>query len=618
MIKNKQISIVVFFFFLIVSGCTQIEKKVLIIGIDGMDPNTTEKLIENGNLPNFKKLRDSGSFLNLNTSNPPQSPVAWASIATGTNPAKHNIFDFIIRNPKTYLPELSIIKNLGGTKYGQNMKGEAFWKISSKNGIPTTVIRWPGSFPPDKIKGNMLSGLGVPDINGRLSGYTYYTQNEIKKDLTSPHKKIQIQIDENNIIKTEIFGPSTKKFGEIIPISTELIIQIFENHIILTVDKKEYEINEDEWSEWIPVKFNYGFGKKINAIFKVNLIETKLFEMYATSLQIDPLKAEVDISSPKSYSNKLAKEMGYYYTLGEPEEIDGFNEGLLPKEAFVSQTEEIINERDFQFKYEFNKFLKKGGVFAFVFDTSDRLQHLFWDSNTIDPVLLKYYKHKDKLLGEILNKIDDDTLLIILSDHGFSKFEKQVEINTWLYQEGYINFDEEISLKDSKPLFQNVDFSKTKAYSVGFNGIYINEKDREKEGIIDKSKKEDLVNEIILKLEKMTDKDGKKPIYKAYRKEEIYSGDYLDNAPDIIIGYNVGYRSGYKSPIGGFHENIISKNEKKWSADHMIDPKFVPGLIFINQPIKQNSVDQKDIAPTILNFLNLDIPGNIDGRNLLK
>ena len=156
-------------------------EKVLLIGIDGMDPKITNKLIVEGKLPNFQKLKEKGYYSELSTSYPPHSPVAWASIATGRNPGKHNIFDFIRRNPENYMPELSLAKSksgIGGTDYISYVKTDSFWKIISEAGIPTTVIRWPLTFPPEKVEGNLLAGLGVPDVKGFLTGYTFYNEKE--------------------------------------------------------------------------------------------------------------------------------------------------------------------------------------------------------------------------------------------------------------------------------------------------------------------------------------------------------------------------------------------------------------------------------------------------------
>jgi len=150
-------------------------RKVIIIGVDGLDPHLLQGLFSKGRCPNMREMAEAGSFRRLATSNPPQSPVAWASMATGTNPGGHGIFDFITRHPSRYLPDLAILKpnrsNLLGRRDGDFLpvrKGSTFWDILSEEGIFCTVLRWPMNFPPEGKGIHLLSGLGVPDIKGGL------------------------------------------------------------------------------------------------------------------------------------------------------------------------------------------------------------------------------------------------------------------------------------------------------------------------------------------------------------------------------------------------------------------------------------------------------------------
>ena len=182
--------------------------KMLIIGIDGMDPKITNKLISEGMLPNFLKLKEMGSFLKLKTVLPAESPVAWTTIATGTNPGKHGLFDFVTRNPENYLLEVAITKQKSrySTKFESPIKGTPFWRITSDAKIPTTIIRWPATFPPDKVSGVMLSGEGVPDIRGFSSGYYIYTSEYSKKN---EEKTIKVSVNDG-IINSKVFGPLGK------------------------------------------------------------------------------------------------------------------------------------------------------------------------------------------------------------------------------------------------------------------------------------------------------------------------------------------------------------------------------------------------------------------------
>jgi len=638
--KNKKIIkyVLVFLILIILTGILSCKNnikmtnakydKILIIGIDGMDPRITNKLIEEEKLPNFKKLKETGTLINLNTSYPPHSPVAWTSIATGTNPAKHNIFDFIRRDPKTYMPELSLTKTvsgIAGTDYEPYVKSDPFWRITSKAGIPSTVIRWPVTFPPERIEGNMLSGLGVPDIKGFLSGYTLYTSKDIKSDKTS-NKIIKVKED-NGIIKTEIFGPRTRKSNEIIDIKVPIGIKAFEDSANIIIQNNKYTVKVNGWSNWIRAKFKVGMFKNVYGIFKAYLISTNPFEMYITAIQIDPENPMSDISYPKDYSSDLAKQIGLYYTLGMPEETDGFIDNKIDEKAFLKHIDQIEEERDKMFWEEFNNFKKiKNGVYTFVYDSSDRVQHVFWDEKlleeddgifSLNKVVEDYFIKKDEFIGKVLKEIDDETLLIIVSDHGFTSFERAVSINTWLVENGFMTLNKELDENEDGSLFKYVDWSKTKAYSLGFNSIYINVKDRESKGIVEDREK--IVEEIISKLEDLKDKKtGKKAINKAYKREEIYNGNLIGDAPDIVIGFNPGYRMAWQTAIGGFTKDVLIDNTKKWDGDHLVDPVFVPGVLFSNIKFNKKSASQMDIAPTVLDALGIEIPQNLDGKSLLN
>ncbi len=605
-------------------------KKVLVIGIDGMDPKIASKLMAEGKLPNFKRLADTGTFVNLNTSYPPHSPVAWTSIATGKNPGKHNIFDFIRRNPMNYMPELSILDNSKGD-YEFLIKADPFWRITSSKGIPTTVIRWPLSFPPERIKGNMLSGLGVPDIKGFLSGYTYYTSKNVEKPSKDSNKVIHVTIN-NGLIETKIYGPRTRREGNIVEIGLPVRIRINNNSIVLTINGKDYNVSVNSWSDWIRVKFKIDTFKSVYGTFKAYLKNINPFELYLTTIQIDPENPVVDISFPAQYSRELASRIGLYYTLGMPEETSGYVDGVLDDKAFLEQIADIEEERDRMFWNEFEKFRKLDkALFAFVYDSSDRLQHVMWEEKilednsedlSLNKSVIEYFIKKDKFIGSVMDELDNNTLLIIVSDHGFTSFERAVSINTWLVKNGFMQLTKNLSQlneNDSGELFKYVDWKKTKAYSLGFNSIYINLKGRESEGIVDESEYDELINEIIEKLENLTDEEtGKRPINKAYRRDEIYTGPYVGNAPDIVIGFNPGYRMSWQTAVGGLTRYALFKNTKKWDGDHLVDPKFVPGVLFSNVKINKKSALQLDIAPTILDALNIEIPSEIDGKSLLR
>ncbi len=596
--------------------------KVFIIGIDAMDPKVTNKLINEGMLPNFLRLKEIGSFSKLNTILPAESPVAWTTIATGTNPGKHGLFDFITRNPENYLLGVSITKQKSrySTKFESPVKGIPFWSITSDAKIPTTIIRWPATFPPDKVNGVMFSGEGVPDIRGFSSGYYIYTSEYFNKD---EEKTIKVSVNDK-IINSRVFGPLGTDRN---PIEKPIQIKVDKDKAIIIVDDKEYPVKVGGWSDWIRIDFKVGFMKKVSAITKAYLFSVEPeFKMYLGPIQIDPENPVVDFTYPGKYSNELADAIGLYNTLGMPEDTNALNENAITDKVFLGQVAQIEDERNKMFWYEFNRFDK--GLLAFVFDSGDRLQHMYWDEKNLFNVkeglsvnkdVVDYYVKKDNLLGEVLNKIDNKTALMIFSDHGFTSFERAVSINTWLVENGFMTLTNDYNENDDGALFKFVDWSKTKAYSLGFAGIYINLKEREGQGIVEEAEKEEIINGIIKKLEDFRDpKNNQKVITHAYKREEIYHGDYVKDSPDIVIGFEPGYRMSWQSAIGGLTQEIVIDNLKKWKGDHIVDPSHVPGVLFTNFKTNNENPSLLDIAPTVLEILKIKIPKDIDGRSLIS
>ena len=562
--------------------------KVILIGIDGADPKIMQEMISKGDAPNFSKLARHGTFSRLETTIIPQSPVAWSTIATGCNPGKHNVFDFIRRDAKTYLPKLAITEQKGGIfgmKYESPIKAKPFWEISSDAGISTTVIRWPLTFPPSKIKGSMLSGLGVPDIKGLMNSYIFYTDEDNCCGEEGFDRVTKVEFSGNEA-ETSVSGPMGIKLE---PVSLPMKIKLEKNGAVLIIDGEKVSAKTNSWSNWVRARFKVGI-QNVYGIFRVFLAGVKPFKMYMTSVQIDPENPAVNISSPKEFSKELAEKIGLYTTLGMPEDTKALEDGKITEEILLQQIQQINEEREKMFWNEFEKFSK--GIFAFVFDSSDRIQHCFFSRGPqISREIKKYYKQMDLFLGKVLAKIDKSTALFIISDHGFTTFERAVSINTWLWKNGFMKLSSKPTENDAGDLFRLVEWSGTKAYSLGFSGIYINVQGREGQGIVAENEKEKIIDSIIKRLKNL--KDGnKKVITSLYKSSEIYSGDFVENSPDILVGFEPGYRMAWQNAVGGMATEIISDNKKKWKGDHIVDPSHVPGVIFSNIKIKNQEIKQ--------------------------
>ncbi len=593
----------------------KMKTKLVLIGIDAMDPVIVDELIDD--LPNFQSLM---TYSRLGTTIPPETPVAWSAASSGTNPGKYGIFDFISRDPHTYLPRLSLAIESPGlikTKYASAMRGEPFWRILSRHNISSSVIRWPVTFPAEQIRGRLLSGLGVVDIKGLLNSYAFYTTEELKGDEEGKEKIVPLEIRDNEAL-TYISGPVIRKSSGLMDVRIPLKIRLTEEGAILEIEGKAYPVKLNSWSEIIRVKFKLGLLFEAYGIFRVYLLSHKpIFRMYMTSIQIDPENQFFSITYPKEYGKRLVEKMGLFYTLGMPEDTKAVTENRLPESVFLEQIKQIEEQREKMFSYEFGQF--KEGALAFVFDAGDRLQHIFWRngmkkdfSNGVPEEIKEYYINKDKFLGGVMAGIDKDTPLLIISDHGFTDFKRAVNINSWLVEEGYMKLKDETS---QKSLFEFVDWDNTYAYSLGFTSLYLNLKGRDGRGIVEKDDAENLKKEIMRKLRGIKD-DGKAVLTNVYDSKDIYKGEYSSIAPDIVLGFHEGYRMSWKNAVGGLDPEIIFENTGKWRGDHLVDRTHVPGVFFANFSIRKKMPTLLDIAPTVLSFFDIEPTENMEGEVL--
>lgn len=612
-------------------------KRVITLGMDGLDPKTILQLMGQGEMPNFSRFSKTGHFSPLGTSNPAHSPTAWASIATGNNPGYHGIFDFLNRRVDDYMPELAIFKrnpsNLLGSRNSMFlpvMQGETFWDYTSSEGIPSTILKWPVTFQPKKNAARLFSGLGVPSLRGRLGNYSFYTTAQVPKDDEGAEKVTTVSKNGNNI-KTYIKGPKVSPDEDS---KTDLNITLLDgdSRIKVEADGKAVIVNKQQWSDWLEVKFKVGMLKTVSGIVKfyLNSVSPE-FELYMTPIQINPKDPAFIISNPDEYIKELADELGYFYTIGIPEDTRALTEGRLDDEAFISMCDEITKEREGMLWHELNKF--KEGLFSLGFFSTDRIQHMFWA--TKDPlhpqynetyarkfghVIDDYYRRMDRILGEVMKNVDESTAIMTFSDHGFSSFRRGVHLNSWLVENGFMKLDRKVDKKDKEggSLFNYVDWENTYAYALGFGSIYLNMKGREKHGIVAPgAQSRAVLKDISGKLIKLHDsRYGQSSVKNVYMSDNIYSGGHIDKSPDIVVGFNEGYRASWQTALGGSPSGIIEDNATKWSGDHIVDPSIVPGFILTNFKTNHDNPNLMDIAPTVLSCFGMSTP-DIEGKTLI-
>ena len=614
-----------------------------------MDPQLLARFMQEGKMPNFATLAQRGSFKRLTSSIPPQSPVAWSNMITGMNAGGHGLFDFIHRDPKTLAlyfsasrveaPKHSIhlgswVIPLGSGSAEQLRRGKAFWEILDDNGIPNSVFRIPANFPPVPAKGETLSGMGTPDLRGTYGTFSFYTDDPTAvAGAVEGGQVIPVQVENSQVI-SKLIGPDNS-FRKGSPAATEpfsVAVDPLESVARVAVQGHEFVLREGEWSNWVKIEFQLiPFFGNVKGMCRFYLKQAHpRFQLYVSPINIDPADPALPISTPSSYSRFLSEEVGEFYTQGIAEDTKALSDGVLDDKEFLEQSRTVLAEHRRIFDLQFPKFQK--GVFFFYFSSLDLNSHMLW--RLIDPehpaydatlasqygsVLQEFYQQMDQVLGEVLPKLDEHTTLLVLSDHGFAPYRRSFNLNTWLLNNGYITLKSDANPDNNEPL-ANVDWSKTRAYGLGLNGLYLNMHAREREGIVTPGgEAEALLKEIREKLLAVRDPKNNLPVItRVDFATDAYQGPYAHDGPDALVGYNRGYRAGWKTILGAFPPDILEDNTNPWSGDHCMDYTLVPGVLLSNRDIAAATPALTDIAPTILAEFGIAKPKDMMGQSVFQ
>jgi predicted AlkP superfamily phosphohydrolase/phosphomutase len=627
--------------------------KVIVVGLDGLEPKIVDHLFQRAELPNLAALRDRGGYARLGTTYPAQTPVAWSTFATGTNPGGHGIFDFLRREPRNNWPELALNrheqKNAFVPPRAVNLRrGEAVWSVLSRAGIPSTVLRCPCTYPPDAIAGRMLAGMGVPDLRGGLGTATFYTSAGQVPPGESENL-VPLAVHADGTVSTHLLGPRNPRSGT--NHQLDITLRLDRDHRRLEVyspgQPRVLEVKQGTWSDWLKVKFKTGWLQAVPGMVRFHLVRLDpAVELYASPINFDPENPLFPISSPPTYAAELARAVGNFHTTGMVEDHGGLNNGRFSELAYLDQCGQAWRERERMLFHELDRF--KEGLFYCLFDTPDRIQHMFWrfrepdhpahpdrnregeeEKNDLSledagQVIEEHYRQCDALIGRVLPHVDERTLLIVLSDHGFNSFQRGVHVNTLLHDMGLLRLKEGVQPgAEAGDFFRSVDWSQTRAYALGLAGIYLNLAGREQQGIVPAEEAGEVAEAIVSGLTGLKDPEHDRlAIRRVSRREQIYSGPYAGEAPDLIVNFAEKYRVSWGTALGGVPSGHFEDNVKKWSGDHIIDPDLVPGVLFMNQPHVTEGVEGEgaslvDLAPTILAALGIPKTNAMEGRSLL-
>ncbi|HET6680169.1 MAG TPA: alkaline phosphatase family protein [Gemmatimonadaceae bacterium] len=621
-------------------------EKVIVVGLDGLEPTIVDRLLARGELPNLARLRAQGGYSRVATTTPAQTPVAWSTFATGVNPGGHGIFDFLRRDPATYLPDLAL------NRYEQKSaflppkvvnlrRGTPVWRVLGDAGIASAIIRCPCTYPPDDSRGRMLSGMGVPDLRGGLGTSTFYS-NAADLVARESEQVVPLVLENGGTRATaHVIGPRNPKSRAdlVAPITLELDPSSRSASLQSEGQPRTIRLREGEWSEWLRLKFKSGLLQSVSGIVRFLLVSAGPdAALYASPVNFDPLAPHFPISHPWEYATELQREFGDFYTTGMVEDHTGLSNERFDEAAYLAQCDGVMREREQMLMHELSR-QREGLVFC-LFDTPDRLQHMFWrfgeeghpanreqESAEYAGVIEEHYRQCDALVGRVLAAVDDRTLCIVMSDHGFNSFQRGVHLNAWLHAQGLLALKPGIRPgEDAGELLRQVDWSRTQAYAMGLGSIYLNIRGRESEGIVAPDEAPSVARRVADALTGLVDPDrGAVAIRRVRTRDELYSGPFAEESPDLVVHFAAGYRVSWTTALGGVPDGLVEDNVKKWGGDHIIDPELVPGVLFMNRPFAGGAGDVaavpgprlQDLAPTILASLGVPAAPAMEGRSLL-
>ena len=562
-----------------------------------------------------------------------------------------------------------------------NRTGTPFWVRMAEAGVPADLWRMPINFPIDASHGVSFPGMMTPALDSAYGESTLFTDNPLAKT-TSNYKKLVLVSEFNGKIDTSIIGPPNGlKIDREIPVPpgappanviSRCALRFFIDRDAGTVAIDSGDgisvLRPGEWGEFVPLTFDMGLpagfmNQTGMARFYLRSIEPD-FELYASPVNIDPEAPASPVSEPDTASADLAEEIGSYYTQGMAEDVNSLKKELLSVEEFMEQVEIVYSERREMMDFAIDRYIDndEGGLMFVYYSTVDLTSHMMWRHGDTehphhDPAIAARTSERwtdrpgstwkdttydailkiDPVIGRLRERLGDDITYIVMSDHGFAPYRRVFSLNTWLLENGYLvlkdGFAKEVAKSDpnyKKVSLGVVDWTKTRAYGMGFNGLYLNRKGREADnpntedidesGIVDPGPEADaLLAELKQKLEAIIDPTNELPVVlTADLASEIYSGPRVPEAPDILVGYNYGYGNADASSSGRIpHETLRDNLGGTFNGSHLMAPEVVAGTLISNRPVRQGSHKLEDMTVQILHHYGIDVPAELKGHPVL-
>jgi len=524
---------------------------------------------------------------------------------------------------------------LGKPKMKLLQKSQHFWKLLGEKNIFSIIQRVPITFPPVPFKnGMLLSGMCVPDLRGSQGTFSYFSTESEGGEAKFVGGEQTVLRRRGNVMRSRIVGPDhtmLKSGGRMtLPFTLTIAEDGASAEIEIENVPEPVHLPVGEYTDWIELKFAAGLGIKVSGICKFYLVSTDPeVHLYMTPIHIDPEHPAMPIAHPEVYAIYLAKKQGKFATLGLAEDTWALNNRVIDEKVFFDQAMFIYEERERMFLDALKQ--TKKGLVTTVFDTTDRVQHMFYryldpthpanagkDTEVWKDAIAQVYEKSDALLGKIWHLADDpNTVLMVISDHGFTNFRRCVNINSWLRDNGYLFLKDE-DATTSGEFFDGIDWERTRAFALGLTGVFINRKGREKSGIVEEGTEyRHLVQELASKLGQLVDpQTGEECVRRVAVSQQFFQGPYRFDAPDLLVGWEGGYRHSWECATGQVTETVFSDNDRSWSGDHCVDPSIVPGVFLSNRAITDEAPRLVDIPASIMRLFGQDVPRYMQGHNI--
>jgi predicted AlkP superfamily phosphohydrolase/phosphomutase len=556
--------------------------KTLILGLDAFDPSFFEQMYNQGLLPNLGRFVDAKGYSHFQITNPPQSEVSWTSIATGLNPGEHGIFDFVHRDPDTYNLYVSLLpteRSLGGIQFTRPHTARTIFDVAADRGYPAISLWWPATFPArPESPVQTLPGLGTPDIQGRLGVGAFYSSDPDLPEKMGKTPVYSLKAQGSERFTSHLEGPSIKQRSQTKNACLDIEVSIRNDTTVeFRLGDQALSLQKGVWSPIVALRFKVSWIVSVHAITRFVVTQTSPhLQFYVLPLQIHPLYALWRYGTPASFVKDSWKTIGPFLTLGWPQDTTGLEDGCISDRQFLDLCNAIHTTRASLLMHRLDFF--REGLLASVFDSLDRLQHMYWKDQ---PEVIQDWYHKlDNLVGQVVTKLanrtGEPTRLLIVSDHGFKNFDFKVNLNRWLIQKGYLFPKQDSPTGD----LRSVDWSRTKAYAIGLNSIYLNVAGREGKGIVSANESLEVCELLRQELLSWKHSNHQSVVQQAWRRDETFTGQLSDYGPDLVVGFSPGYRASAKTGLGAWQPDPIETNHDHWGADHCYDPGSVPGVLF--------------------------------------